>query len=57
VQVARRDHEAAARSFRQAAAFNRVLIPDNVKLAAWQVEQADRMDRGLDIAWPEGGLD
>ena len=51
------DHERAAPAFRRAAAFHRVLMPRNVKLAAWLDQQAERMDQGLEIAWPEGDLD
>ncbi|MBU1675833.1 SEC-C domain-containing protein [bacterium] len=49
--------EQAARVFRQAAAFQEVLIPINRQTAAWLREQADRMDQGLDMVWPDGDLD
>ena len=49
--------EDAALAFRRAAVFHQVLVPRNVKTIAWLFEQAERMDAGLDIAWPEGDLD
>jgi len=57
VHAARGDRDKAALAFRQAALFHQVLIPMNAKTAQWLYEQADRMDAGLDIAWPEDDLD
>lgn len=49
--------EQAALVFRQAAVFHEVLIPENRETAGWLREQADRMDQGLDMVWPDGNLD
>lgn len=49
--------EQAAQVFRQAAAFHEVLIPVNQETAAWLREQAERMEQGLDMVWPDGDLD
>lgn len=56
VYAARGDKDRAARAFRQAAFFHRVLMPGNTELADWLAEQAERMDRGLDVDWPTGDL-
>jgi len=47
----------AARAFRQAAAFHEVVLRMNPMTAAWLRDQADRMDQGLDMEWPDGDLD
>lgn len=57
VHAAAGDRARAAAAFRRAAAFHEVHIPDNVEVVAWLRDQADRMDRGLDIARPQGDLD
>lgn len=47
----------AARAFRQAAAMHEVVLQMNPKTTAWLRDQADRMDQGLGMEWPEGDLD
>jgi len=47
----------AARAFRQAAALHEIVLQMNPMTAAWLRDQADRMDKGLDMEWPEGDLD
>ncbi len=47
----------AARAFRQAAAMHEIVQRMNPKSVAWLREQADRMDQGLDMEWPDGDLD
>jgi len=47
----------AARAFRQAAAMHEVVLQMNPQTAAWLRDQADRMDQGLGMQWPEGDLD
>lgn len=57
VHAAAGDHARAAVAFRKAAAFHELHLPHNARVAAWLREQGDRMDEGLDVAWPEGDLD
>lgn len=57
VYAARGDRFQAALAFRRAGLFHRILIPANQQTPAWLFEQADRMDAGLELAWPAGDLD
>lgn len=50
------DHPKAAHAFRRAALFHRVLMPENEPTAAWLEEQAERMDQGLKMVWPDYDL-
>lgn len=53
IYAARGDKKKAARTFRQAAAFHEVMTPSNRDIITWLRQQAERMDQGLDIEWPE----
>lgn len=53
VHATRGDRVKAALAFRQAAAFHEVMTPSNRDIDTWLRQQAERMDQGLDIEWPE----